>query len=89
VVDASLTKALKMGKGHDCWYNNSCVSTDLLMLPILKASPEECRFVEYSTETGVPLYHFPEKYADTLPLLLKNQKEKMESATRPEKEGQH
>jgi hypothetical protein len=31
------------------------------MQPIFNASPEESGFVEYSTEAGVPLSHFPEK----------------------------
>jgi len=38
VVDAGDPKALKMGKGRDCWYNNSWVCTDLLMLPIFITS---------------------------------------------------
>ena len=81
-------KALKIGKGHDYWYNNSWVSTDLLVLLIFNASPEDRGLVEYSTEIGVPLYHFPEKYADTIPLLLKKQKERVKKMTRPEKEEQ-
>lgn len=84
MVRGSFLKALKVGNGHDYCYNNSWVSADLLMLSIFKVSSD----IEYSIETGVSLYHFPEKCVGTYPPLLKKKKIRMEEVTQLEKDGQ-
>ncbi len=77
VIDAGGSKALNIGKGHDYWYSHPWVSTDLLMLLIFNASPEERGLVEYKGERRGMVYHFPEDYDAKIPALLKTQKEKM------------
>lgn len=77
VIDAGGSKALNIGKGHDYWYSNPWVSTDLLMLLIFNASPEERGLVEYKGERHAIVYHFPDDYDAKIPALLKIQKEKM------------
>lgn len=77
VIDAGGSKALNIGKGHDYWYSNPWVSTDLLMLLIFNASPEERGLVEYKGEGRAIVYHFPDDYDANIPALLKTQKEKM------------
>ncbi len=86
VIDAGASKALNIGKGHDYWYSNPWVSTDLLMLLIFNASPEERGLVEYRDDRRAMVYHFPDDYDAKIPALLKTQKEKMRQKTLLQKE---
>lgn len=87
VIDAGGSKALNIGKGHDYWYSHPWVSTDLLMLLIFNASPEERGLVEFKDEGNAIVYHFPDDYDARIQDLLKIQKEKMRRKNILHKEG--
>ncbi len=46
------------------------------MLLIFNASPEERGLIPSRNEAGATLYYFPADYAETVPYLLAEQKEK-------------
>lgn len=77
VIDAGGSKALNIGRGHDFWYSNTWVSTDLLMLLFFNASPEERGLVEGRTQNGADLFLFPDDYVDIIPALMQKQKMKI------------
>lgn len=78
VIDVGASKALNIGKGHDYWYNNTWVSTDLLLLLFFNASPEERGLVESSEQSDEVLYYFPDNYAEIISSLIQDMKDKME-----------
>ena len=77
IIDAGGSKALDLGSGHDYWYNNSWVSTDLLMLLFFNASPEERGLVAGTSEKGADMFYFPSDYTEVIPSLIQKQKEKL------------
>jgi len=77
VIDAGGSKALDLGGGHDYWYSNTWVSTDLMMLLFFNASPEERGLVEGKSEGGANLFLFPDDYVDIIPSLMREQKMKI------------
>ncbi len=88
VIDAGGSRALNLGRSHDYWYSNPWVSNDLLMLLIFNASPEERGLVPFRTEGGTTLYHFPDDYAEIIPYLLKEQKDKVKKNSVTKQEGE-
>jgi esterase/lipase superfamily enzyme len=77
VIDAGGSKALNIGRGHDFWYSNTWVSTDLLMLLFFNASPEERGLVGGTSKNGADLFLFPDNYSDIIPSLMQKQKKKV------------
>jgi len=77
VIDAGGSEALNVGVSHDYWYNNPWVSNDLLLLLLFNASPEERGLVKRLDKFDGNLYYFPGDYADKIPALLEQQKEKL------------
>ncbi len=77
VIDAGGSKGLHVGGGHDFWYNNSWVSTDLLMLLFFNAGPEERGLVADISRSGAELFYFPDNYHEIIPNLVQKQKEKV------------
>ena len=79
VIDAGGSKALNVGGGHDFWYTNTWVSSDLLMLLFFKATPEERGLVEgTSSDTGADLFYFPDNYDEIIPTLMMEQKRRVQ-----------
>lgn len=87
VIDAGGSRALNLGKSHDYWYSNPWIRNDLVMLLIFNANPEERGLIPFLTEAGATLYHFPEDYAERMPFLLKQQKERAGEKPVYQKEG--
>ncbi len=86
VIDVGASKALQVGGGHDYWYNNPWVSSDLLMLLLFNASPEERGLEPAYNDAGAVLFHFPDNYAEIIPGLLWQQKKMMQQIFRQEEE---
>lgn len=79
VIDAGGSKALNVGGGHDFWYSNTWVSSDLLMLLFFNATPEERGLVGgANSSSGADLFYFPENYDQIIPALMKEQKKKVQ-----------
>ena len=77
VLDVGDSEALDIGKSHDSWYSHPWVSTDLLLLLLTSASPEERGLVPEYNEAGVKLYYFPDNYEQNIHQLLKIQRDKL------------
>jgi len=77
VIDAGGSRALNVGSGHDFWYSNTWVSTDLLMLLFFNASPEERGLVGGIGKSGADLFYFPDDYHEIVPSLMQKQKERI------------
>ena len=77
VIDVGSSTALDVGGGHDFWYANSWVSTDLLMLLFFNAGPEERGLVSQRGQDGANLFLFPEDYAEIIPGLIQKEKQKV------------
>lgn len=56
------SEALEIAGAHDSWYNHPWVSSDLLLLMLFNAKPEERGLVKYRLENGGEGYYFPEGY---------------------------
>jgi esterase/lipase superfamily enzyme len=77
VIDVGGSRALNVGGGHDFWYSNTWVSTDLLMLLFFNASPEERGLVGGISKSGVDMFYFPDDYLEVIPSLMQKQKERV------------
>ena len=77
VIDVGGSKAIKLGGGHNYWYSNTWVSTDLLMLLFFNASPEERGLIGVTSKDGADLFIFPDNYSDIIPSLMQKQKKKI------------
>ena len=87
VIDAGGSKALNVGGGHDFWYSNTWVSSDLLMLLFFNATPEERGLIGgSSSDSGADLYYFPENYEEIIPTLMREQKRRVQQQRAAQRE---
>ncbi len=85
VIDVAASVALDIGGGHDYWYNNPWVSSDLLMLLLFKAGPRERGLVSAYNDAGTVLFLFPDDYAEKIPEIMEQLKQKMQERCGKEK----
>ncbi|MFT5702631.1 MAG: esterase/lipase superfamily enzyme [Desulforhopalus sp.] len=62
LLDVSGSEVLDIGGAHDSWYNNTWVSSDVLMLLLFNASPLERGLVEHWYSDRSRGYRFPSDY---------------------------
>jgi esterase/lipase superfamily enzyme len=75
ILDVSGSEVLDIGGAHDSWYNNTWVSSDVLMLLLFNASPLDRGLVEHSYEDGSQAYRFPDDYDKRLHNLVTEHRE--------------
>jgi esterase/lipase superfamily enzyme len=61
-INMSESEALNLGRSHGSWYNHPWVSSDLLLLFLCNADPEERGLEKYVTEEQDIGYIFPPDY---------------------------
>jgi esterase/lipase superfamily enzyme len=77
LLDVSGSEVLDIGGAHDSWYNNSWVSSDVLMLLLFNASPLDRGLVEHWYEDGSRAYRFPSDYDTRLHDLVTGQRKEL------------
>ena len=70
ILDIAGSHSLSAGTSHSFWYSHPWVSNDLLLLMLLKLSPEERRLSRVLHESGMEVWHFPEDYEYRIGALL-------------------
>jgi len=74
VVNVGESRALGLGGAHDSWYAYSWVSTDLLLLLLFNADPEERGLFEYNYGSYEKGYYCPDDYDKTIQVILRETK---------------
>jgi esterase/lipase superfamily enzyme len=75
ILDLSGSEALKLGRAHDSWYSHPWVSSDLLLLFLFNATPEERGLTAQYSKAGLKIYLFPPNYDSHIKQLIDEQRE--------------
>ena len=84
ILDVSGSEVLDIGGAHDSWYNNTWVSSDVLMLLLFNASPLERGLVEHQFKDRSIAYRFPDDYDQRLRTLVTERREELLEKLRSE-----